>query len=177
VLESLADHCVLPEQVEGEYRALLERTRRAVDTVLDSAPHREGLLLDTVRNQVVLAETEWTIARGLARLSAETARADTTPVVGERSRAAAERARAALSEERGHLERRIGLLEEYAAGVRSFEAERADAASAREFDAITDRLVESGAAHDLHDESPASLVRAQQAALRLSELTGTDEES
>ncbi|MFE6303943.1 hypothetical protein [Nocardiopsis sp. NPDC057823] len=174
VLESLADHYVLQEQVEGEYRVLLERTRAAVDAVLESAPHREGLLLDTVRNRVVLAETEWTIARGLARLSGEAARADGTPIAGERSRAAAERARAALAEERGHLERRIGLLEEYAAGVRSFEAERADAASAREFDAITDRVLESGAAHGLHDEALASLVRAQELALRLSDLTGPE---
>ncbi|MFL1427231.1 MULTISPECIES: hypothetical protein [unclassified Nocardiopsis] len=171
VLEALADHYVLPERVEGEYRALLERTRRAVEAILDSDPHREGLLLDTVRNQVVLAETEWAIARGLARLSGEAARADGTPVAGERSRAAAERARAALAEERGHLERRIELLEEYATGVRSFEAERADAASAREFDAIADRVLESGAARDLHDEALTSLVRAQELALRLSELT------
>lgn len=174
VLESMADHYVLQEHTEGEYRALLERAQRAVDAVLESAPHREGLLLDTVRNRVVLAETEWTIARGLARLSGEAARADGTPIAGERSRAAAERARAALAEERGHLERRIGLLEEYAAGVRSFEAERADAASAREFDAITDRVLESGAAHDLHDEALASLVRAQELALRLSDLTGPE---
>ncbi|WP_306369939.1 hypothetical protein [Nocardiopsis sp. CC223A] len=171
VLESLADHYVRPDRVEGKYRTLLERARRAVDTVLDSGPHREGLLLDTVRNRVVLAETEWAIARGLARLSDEAARADRTPVTGERSRAAAERARAALAEERGRLQRRIELLEEYAALVRAFEAERADAASAREFDAIADRVIESGAAHDLHDESLASLVRAQELALELSDLT------
>ncbi len=170
-LESLAGRYVLPEHVEGEYRELLERAQRAVDAVLRSEPHREGLLLDTVRNRVVLAETEWTVARGLADLSDEAARAADTPVAGERSRVAAERARAALAGERGRLERRIGLLEEYARRVRAFEDERDDAASAREFDAIADRVVGSGAAHGLHDEQSASLVRAQELALRLSDLT------
>ncbi|MDE3721113.1 hypothetical protein PWG71_06910 [Nocardiopsis sp. N85] len=174
VLRDLADRYVTLDMVEGEYRSLLERAQRAVDTVLESGPHREGLLLDTVRNEVVLAETEWIIAHGLVRLGREAVRADRTPVTGERSRAAAERARAALAGERGRLEHRIGLLEEYAARVRAFEDERTDASSARAFDAVADRVVESGAAHEHHEAELRSLVRAQEAALRLSEPTDPD---
>ncbi|MFL1427232.1 MULTISPECIES: hypothetical protein [unclassified Nocardiopsis] len=162
---------VTPDALDDQGRALLARTQQAVDTVLESGLHREGLLLDSVRNQVVLAETEWTIARGLGDLARSLREIEATPITGERSRAAAERARVALAEERGHLERRIELLEEYADRVRAADDERTDSTSAHELGAITDRVIEAGAARDLHDESLASLVRAQEAALRLSELT------
>ncbi|CAL9538376.1 hypothetical protein SUDANB121_04203 [Nocardiopsis dassonvillei] len=171
VTESMADRYVLPEQVKGEYRALLERTRRAVDAVLGSGPHREGLLLDTVRNEVVLAETEWTVARGLAGLARSLQEIESTPVTGERSRAAAARALAALTQERGRLEGRIRLLEEYADRVRAAEEKRIDAVSARELESIADRITEAGAAHEHQEAELRSLVSAQEAALRLAELT------
>ncbi|WP_306369940.1 hypothetical protein [Nocardiopsis sp. CC223A] len=171
VVAAYEEYLVRPSTLDGHGRALLERTQRAVDAVLGSGLHREGLLLDTVRNEVVLAETEWTVARGLADLARSLEEIESTPVTGERSRAAAQRALVALAEERGRLETRIRLLEEYANRVRAAEEERIDAVSARELESIADRITEAGAANEHQEAELRSLVSAQEAALRLAELT------
>ncbi|MBB6118837.1 hypothetical protein [Nocardiopsis algeriensis] len=167
--ESLTGHHVSPEMLDEDCRGLLRRAQGAVDAVLSSSLHEEGLLLDSVRNRVVLADAEWSVAEGLLRQTRERERMAGLPTPGELSRRASDRALAALDRDLGRIAERVRLLEEYADRVRAAEDERQDRASAREFDAIAERAAVEGAAHRQQEEALASLVRAQETALRVAE--------
>ncbi|USY22672.1 hypothetical protein NE857_14300 [Nocardiopsis exhalans] len=171
VIEELQGHFVTGDMLDTPARWMLGRAQRAVDAVLDSAIHQRGLLLDEVRNRVVLADVEWAVAQSLLRQSRARARIETTPLTGERSRQAAERARAALHEDVAEVERRIRTLEDYARRVREAELEEQDRRSAVELDAIADSTTEAGAAHPHQEEALSHLVRAQELALRVAALS------
>ncbi|MFD6949593.1 MULTISPECIES: hypothetical protein [unclassified Nocardiopsis] len=151
--------------------ALFGRAQRAVDAVLGSSLHRQGLLLDEVRNRVVLADVEWSLAQSLAQQTRIRHRIDSTPVPGERSRQAAERARAVLAEDVAEVEARIRMLESYADKVRAAELEEQDRRAAAEFDAIANQAAEAQAAHPQQNEALGSLVQAQNLALQIEALS------
>lgn len=153
---------------------MLRRAREAVDTVLGSAPHHEGLLLDRVRNRVVLADTEWTLAQASLRHTQGRERLDANPAVGERSRRAADRARAALESDVSRVESRLRVVEAYAARVREAERELRDRELAAEFDALADHTESAAAADPHHREPLAALVQAQELALEVAAF-GEDE--
>ncbi|QUX30097.1 hypothetical protein KGD83_06000 [Nocardiopsis akebiae] len=161
---------VSPGALDGESRALLERAQRAVDAVLGSPLHERGLLLDTVRNRVVLADVEWSLARSLLHQTRVRERIARTPTPGERSREAAARAGAVLAAETAGVTARIAVLEDYADRVRAAELDDQDRRSARELDAIAAEAAEAGAVHEQSAETLDSLVRAQELALRVAAL-------
>ncbi|WP_017590036.1 hypothetical protein [Nocardiopsis ganjiahuensis] len=175
-VEELQGLFVTGDMLDAPARRMLGRAQRAVDFVLDSALHQRGLLLDEVRNRVVLADIEWAVAQGLLRQSRTRQRIETMPLTGERSRQAAERARAALHEDVAEVERRIRSLEDYAHRVRAAELEDQDRRSAAELDAIADRTAEAGAAHPHQQEALSHLVQAQELALRMAALTDGDDD-
>lgn len=155
---------------------LLGRTQRAVDTVLGSPLHRQGLLLDEVRNRVVLADIEWSLALSLVQQSRTRDKIDSTPTPGERSRQAAERARAVLAEDVEEVEARIRTLEDYADKVRAAELEEQDQRAAAEFEKIANQAAEAQAAHPHQNEALTSLVQAQNLALQIEALSpGTED--
>ncbi|WP_241480233.1 hypothetical protein [Nocardiopsis halotolerans] len=165
-----------PGVLDEEARALLERTQRAVDTVLESPLHERGLLLDTVRNRVVLADVEWSVALSLLHQSGARERIDRTPTPGERSREAAARARAVLDAETAEVTARIAVLEDYADRVRAAELDDQDRRSTRELDAIAAEAAEPGAVHEQRYAMLDSLVRAQETALRVAALAEDGEQ-
>ncbi len=161
---------VSPGALDEESRALLERAQGAVDAVLGSPLHERGLLLDTVRNRVVLADVEWSVARSLLHQTRVRERIARTPTPGERSREAAARAGAALAAETAEVGARIAVLEDYAGRVRAAELDEQDRRSARELDAIAAETAEAAAVHGQSAEMLDSLVRAQELALRVAAL-------
>ncbi len=162
---------VAADMLDHTSNALLGRAQGAVDTVLGSSPHRQGLLLDEVRNRVVLADVEWSLAQSLVQQTSTRHKIDSTPTPGERSRLAAERARAVLAEDVAEIETRIRTLEAYADKVRAAEMEEQDRRAAAEFDAIADRTAEAQAAHPQQNEALSSLVQAQNLALQIEALS------
>ena len=146
---------------------MLRRAHEAIDTVLESALHQEGLLLDRTRNRVVLADTEWVLAQELLRHTRGRERLDAEPAVGKRSRRAAERARAALKSDVARLDARVRTLESYAARVREAERELRDRSLAAEFDALAEHTELAEAADPHHREPLTALVRAQESALEV----------
>src|SRR5256885_9206976 len=56
------DRYLTAEDLDDEARALLVRTQGAIDAVLQSEVHKEGLL-DSVDNAVTLPHQEWEIAQ------------------------------------------------------------------------------------------------------------------
>lgn len=62
------DRYFTPEEFDEPAQQLLQRVQTAVETVLESEVHKEGLL-DTVDNSVTLPQQEWEIAQVLARQS------------------------------------------------------------------------------------------------------------
>jgi hypothetical protein len=115
---------VLHEDLDEGARALMSRAQRAIDAIMGSHVHAEGLL-DDVRNAVMLPAQEWEIARLLAKLSR--LRAEHEEVVAEGITPEV----AAVTEPLAHVldssERavltRVEALERYAGHVA--EAERA----------------------------------------------------
>ncbi|WP_460755144.1 hypothetical protein [Nocardiopsis oceani] len=159
------------EALDDQARGMLGRAQAAVDSVLDSPLHREGLLLDETRNRVVLTDVEWSLARDLYSQAPVRNRIENTPAVGERSRQAAERARAALAEDLARVEARIRTLESYADRVRAAELEAQDRELAAELDAIADHAELVGAGRPEHDASLSALVQAQELALEIAALS------
>ena len=170
-VDELQGFFVSGDMLDTSARRMLGRTQRAVDCVLGSDAHRRGLLLDEVRNRVVLADAEWAVAQCLLRQSRTRQRIEATPLVGERSRRAAERARGVLEEDVAEVGRRIRTLEDYAHLVRAAELEEQDRRTAAELDALADRTAEAGAAHPHQEEALSHLVQAQALALRVAALT------
>ncbi|WP_435107579.1 hypothetical protein [Nocardiopsis synnemataformans] len=170
IVVSAEGEFVSPGALDEESRALLERAQRAVDVVLGSSLHERGLLLDTVRNRVVLADVEWSVARSLLHQTRVRERIARTPTPGQRSREAAARAGAVLEAETAEVTARIGVLEDYAGRVRAAELDEQDRRSARELDAIAAEAAEAGAVHEQSAEMLDSLVRAQELALRVAAL-------
>lgn len=151
-------------------RGMLGRVQTAVDTVLGSALQERGLLLDEVRNRVVLADVEWSLSQSLLRQARSRHTLDTTPAVGERSERAAERARDVLDADAAEVDARIRVLEAYAERVREAERDLRDRELEAEFDAIANRAVEAKEARPHQDASLSALVRAQELALEVAAL-------
>ncbi|WP_304455510.1 hypothetical protein [Nocardiopsis sp. YSL2] len=174
VTAEFADRFVDPQTLDDQARDLLGRAQRAVDTVLESSLHDRGLLLDTARNRVVLADIEWSIARSLERHTGSRRQIAAVPTPGERSRRAAERARAALEEDVRAVLWRIARLEDYAGKVGAAELEIEDRRAAARLDEITESTLRAGAAAPHDDATLTSLVEAQEAALELASLAGPE---
>ncbi|RKS08088.1 hypothetical protein DFP74_3777 [Nocardiopsis sp. Huas11] len=172
VTAAFAGRFVEPRSLDDQARDLLGRAQRAVDTVLESPLHDRGLLLDAVRNRVVLGDIEWSVARSLERHTSSRRLIAAVPTPGERSRRAAERARAALEEDVRAVEWRIGRLEDYAEKVAAAELEIEDRRSAARLDEITESTLRAGAAAPHEDVTLTSLVEAQEMALELASLIG-----
>lgn len=176
--------CIIAE-FKGDYVAadmldwpssqLLGRAQRAVDTVLGSSLHQQGLLLDEARNRVILADVEWSLAQSLLQQTRVRHKINNTPTPGERSRQAAERARAVLEEDVAEVEGRARTLEVYADKVRAAELEEQDRRAAAEFEAIADRAAEAQAIHPQQNEALSSLVQAQDLALQVEALSPASE--
>ncbi|MFI6574514.1 hypothetical protein ACIBFB_01845 [Nocardiopsis sp. NPDC050513] len=162
------DWYVGPDALDTEARALLARTQSAVDAVLASSLHDQGLLLDAVRNRVVLADVEWAVADRLRGHTRTRRTMASTPTPGEHSLRAAARAREVLDQDVARVEARVRVLEDYAAKVRAAEMERFDRQAAERLDALA---VEAGVDHEQQDEALSSLVQAQELALRVASLT------
>ena len=173
-VEEFQGRFVTGDMLDDASRARLGRVQRAVDTVLDSSPHRRGLLLDRTRNLVVLADVEWESAQDLLRQTRTRQRIESMPRPGPRSIRAAERARAALAADVVEVDRRIRVLEDYADRVRAVELQEADRCNTAVWETIADSTVEAGAAHPLREEILSSLVQAQESALRLAALAAED---
>ncbi|RKS05451.1 hypothetical protein DFP74_1050 [Nocardiopsis sp. Huas11] len=166
--QDLGDRFVDPDLLDAPARALLGRAQRAVDSVLASSLHDQGLLLDTVRNRVVLADVEWSIAERLREHTRTRRTIEGIATPGEHSRRAAERAREVLDEDVARVTDRVHVLEDYAGKVSTAELSAYDRRAAARLDALT---LEAGADHRQHDEALTSLVEAQQLALRVAELS------
>ncbi|WP_116244050.1 hypothetical protein [Nocardiopsis sp. FIRDI 009] len=162
------DWYVSPDMLDTPARALLGRAQAAVDSVLASSLHDQGLLLDTVRNRVVLADVEWGLARSLAGHTRTRRAMASTPTPGEHSRRAAARAREVLDQDVARVTERVRVLEDYASKVRAAEMERYDRRAAERLDALA---VEAGSDHQQQDEALSTLVQAQELALRVASLT------
>ncbi|MET7328035.1 hypothetical protein [Nonomuraea sp. NPDC005650] len=63
-----ANHYVLPEDLDYPCQMLLRRAQNAVDAILGSRVHRDGLI-DSIDNRVSLPEEVWQIAQRLRKLS------------------------------------------------------------------------------------------------------------
>jgi hypothetical protein len=63
-----ADQYILAEELDYPCQMLLRRAQNAVEAILGSKVHREGLI-DTIDNQVSLPEEVWQIAQRLRKLS------------------------------------------------------------------------------------------------------------
>jgi hypothetical protein len=171
--ESLQGWFVGPDMLDEPARALLGRAQRAVDSVLASSLHDQGLLLDTVRNRVVLTDVEWSIAERLREHTGTRRTIEGIATPGEHSRRAAARARAVLDEDVARVEARVRVLEDYARKVSTAELSVYDRRAAARLNALT---LEAGVDHGQQDEALASLVEAQELALRVAALSdGLDE--
>ncbi|MEV4477112.1 hypothetical protein ACFFR3_11085 [Nonomuraea salmonea] len=115
---------VLRDRLDEPARALLSRAQTAIDQVMSSHVHAEGLL-DGVRNGVMLPAQEWEIARLVAKLSE--LRAEHQEVVAEgvtpEVAAVAEPLGRALDSSEKAVLARVEALERYAGHVA--DAERA----------------------------------------------------
>jgi hypothetical protein len=174
VRAAFAGRYIDPRTLDGQARELLGRAQRAVDTVLDSSLHDRGLLLDAVRNRVVLADIEWSIARSLERHTRSRLQIAAVPTPGERSRRAAERARAVLDQDVRAVLSRIARLEDYAEKVGAAELEIEDRRAAARLNEITETTLRAGAAAPMEDATLRSLLEAQEMALELAALTGPE---
>ncbi|WP_053618932.1 hypothetical protein [Nocardiopsis sp. NRRL B-16309] len=164
----LRDWFVAPDMLDAPARALLGRAQRAVDSVLASSLHDQGLLLDTVRNRVVLCDVEWSIADRLREHTRTRRTIEGIATPGEHSRRAAERAREVLDEDVARVTERVHVLEDYAGKVSTAELSAYDRRAAARLDALA---VTAGADHRQQDEALSSLVEAQRLALRVAELS------
>ncbi|MFI7633310.1 hypothetical protein [Nonomuraea sp. NPDC049400] len=63
-----ANYYILPEDLDYPCQMLLRRAQNAVDAIMASRVHRDGLI-DSIDNQVSLPEEVWQIAQRLRRLS------------------------------------------------------------------------------------------------------------
>ncbi|MEV1172557.1 hypothetical protein [Nonomuraea sp. NPDC049784] len=63
-----ANHYILPEDLDYPCQMLLRRAQNAVDAIMGSRVHRDGLI-DSIDNMVSLPEEVWQIAQRLRRLS------------------------------------------------------------------------------------------------------------
>ncbi|WP_433431308.1 hypothetical protein [Nonomuraea sp. CA-141351] len=63
-----ANHYILPEDLDHPCQMLLRRAQNAVDAIMGSRVHRDGLI-DSIDNMVSLPEEVWQIAQRLRRLS------------------------------------------------------------------------------------------------------------
>ncbi|MFC5829930.1 hypothetical protein [Nonomuraea insulae] len=117
-------HYVVRERLDDSARTLMSRAQSAIDQVMDSSVHAEGLL-DDIRNGVMLPAQEWEIARLLAKLSE--LRAEHQEVVSEgvtpEVAAVAEPLAHALDSSQRAVLARVEALERYAGHVA--DAERA----------------------------------------------------
>ncbi|MCF6471375.1 hypothetical protein FAF44_23710 [Nonomuraea sp. MG754425] len=115
---------VLRDRLDDPARALMGRAQNAIDQVMDSSVHTEGLL-DDARNAVMLPAQEWEIARLLAKLSQ--LRAEHQEVISEgvtpEVAAVAEPLAHALDSSQRAVLVRVEALERYAGHVA--DAERA----------------------------------------------------
>ena len=166
--EHLGDWFVDPAMLDAPARALLGRAQRAVDSVLASSLHDQGLLLDTVRNRVVLSDVEWSIADRLREHTRTRRTIEGIATPGEQSRRAAERAREVLDEDVAKVRDRVHVLEDYASKVSTAELSAYDRRAAARLDALT---LAAGVDHRQQDEALSSLVEAQRLALRVAELS------
>ena len=161
---------VLHEDLDDSARALLSRAQTAIDAIMISHVHAEGLL-DGVRNAVMLPAQEWEIARLLAKLSRLRAEHDEVVAEGITPEVAAVTeplAQVLDGSERAVLTR-VEALERYAGHVA--EAERAYRAR-RQIDRLSanlpryeELLAESGA----DDSAMPELSRLTEDADRLEE--------
>ncbi len=163
IVADFADHHVTGHLLDTPAADLLGRAQRSVDSVLSSGPHDAGLLLDTLRNRVVLTGTEWSLAQDLLRQTRTRERIAAVPAEGPRSREAADGARAALAEDVERTAERVRTLERYAASVRAAETEERERRTVGVLEGITAET----AAHGGPDDGLDALVRAQELALRL----------
>ncbi|GAA0951523.1 hypothetical protein [Actinocorallia libanotica] len=156
-------HYVQYGDLAQKYRSLLYRTATAVETVLESEVHSQGLL-DDVRNAVTLPAQQWEIARTLMELDRLTdehagARAD-DPRVAELLAPQKEVLRLATAS----VTERIAALEGYAARTRAAD-------EALEQWRTVQRLAANG---DAYQELLARTVRDE---LALAEIGGLTEQA
>jgi hypothetical protein len=115
---------VLRDRLDEQARALLTRAQTAIDQVMSSSVHAEGLL-DGARNGVMLPAQEWEIARLVAKLSE--LRAEHQAIIAEgvtpEVEAVAEPLARALDSSEKAVLARVEALERYAGHVA--DAERA----------------------------------------------------
>ncbi|SDM02841.1 hypothetical protein SAMN05421874_1367 [Nonomuraea maritima] len=141
---------VLRDQLDEGARALLSRAQAAVDQVMTSGVHADGLL-DGVRNAVMLPAQEWEVARLLAKLSK--LRAEHREIVAEgvtrEVTAAAEPLARALAGSEAAVAARVEALERYARHVadaeRAYRARQQIAELSARLPRYEELLAESGA--------------------------------
>ncbi len=138
------DRYLTAEDLDGPARDLLGRVQGAIDTVLESEVHQQGLL-DTVDNSVTLPHQEWEIAQVLSRQSKLRGEQDEVLAAGAEPEvtAALEPLREKLDLSVAAVTRRVEALEHYAertrAADRAFRAHRQlieIAAKAHEYDEL-----------------------------------------
>lgn len=164
---------ILPEELAEPETEHLLTLQEAVDTILESPLHREGLLDDTIRSRVVLRDVEWSIARQLIQLSAARRRIDRTPVSGPQSQAAADQARAELTRRQRPALAQIDTITEHAQHVAAAEAQVADTESARYLTELASGIAEQAGTESITEADAASLASlrlAKESARRIAEL-------
>lgn len=170
LLRENAQHCVDPAHLHARERDLLVRAQRAVARVLGSPLHERGLLNDPTREEVVLNDVEWSIARQALSQSERRRRIEAVPVPGDRSRQAAVRALAALDREQEETVRQVDTIVRMADQVIGAERELVDRANALRLENIRVEDPWTHAAAKVDSESLDSLPRARDTGQRIAAL-------
>ncbi|GAB3496528.1 hypothetical protein [Nocardiopsis coralliicola] len=146
---------------------LLRRCIHAVDAVLGSSLHRDGLLLDAARNRAVLEDLEWSVAQSLQRHARIRAEIAALTDGGRRPDPGADRARAELEADAGRVRARVERIGGYARAVLAAEGPGAGDHRTARLDGLAHDLAASGAAHRHDQEALNDLAEAQRSALSL----------
>lgn len=154
-------------------QTLLRRVQSAVDTVLNSPLHRDGRLLDTTRNTVVLRDLEWQIATDLDKASQAEKELIKVGAPGsdqEQANQAYQRALKAVHHLRSEAAVRIKAIQGYATRVRKAQQLMEDMGRVGDYDRIADGLLAESAGGRQQDEALESLEDAKRDAQHIARL-------
>lgn len=173
-LEKLSgDAFVDSQNLASEDRSRLGRVQESVDYILTSEIHRSGQILDTTRNQVVLRDLEWRIAKDSLRATrAEQKLQEIGQPKSDHPQAknSYEQAQKALKTLRSEIEERVTKIVEYADQVRYAGNLLDDDHRVEDYNDVFTELQIETAAGLQQDASLNSLLEAQKVGLEVVEM-------
>lgn len=164
---------VTVDMLIGRDQPLLRRVQSSVDAIMESPLHREGRLVDTTRDTVVLRDLEWQIAADLYKASqAEKELLEVGAPGSDQKQAnqAYQRALGAIRLLRDEAEGRVKVIQGYAARVRKAQRLLADMERVGDYDRIADGLLAESAGGRQQDEALDSLEDAKRDAEHIARL-------